>query len=241
MLPSATTGVDEEETVRIGIIGAGRIGGNAGRLFARAGHEVLFGFSRDAAKLERLAAEAGAGARVGNPTEAVDFGDVVMLSVPWPAIEAALAVAGPLGGTAVIDTTNRFGPNGPLALPGGLTAAEFNARRMPGARPVKAYNTLTAAFQTEAAGRPEAERVALFYAGEDAAAKATVAGLIADSGFAPVDLGGWADAAIIEAPRRPGSVYGEEYRPEAARAIADAVRWDPAEAARLARETVVAG
>lgn len=71
--------------------------------------------------------------------------------------------------------------------------------------------------------------------------KATVAGLIADSGFAPVDLGGWADAAIIEAPRRPGSVYGEEYRPEAARAIADAVRWDPAEAARLARETVVAG
>lgn len=226
--------------MRIGIIGSERIGGNAGRLFAQAGHEVLFSFSRDTAKLERLAAEAGSGARIGTPAEAVAFGDVVMLSVPWAAIDGALAAAGSLAGKPVIDTTNQFGPDGPLTLPDGLTAAAFNARRMPGARPVKAYNTLTAGFQAEAAGRPEAERVALFYAGEDAAAKETVAGLIADSGFVPVDVGGWTEVRIMEAPRRPGSVYGEEYRPTAARAIADAVRRDPAEAARLARETMVA-
>lgn len=227
--------------MRIGSIGAGRIGGNAGRLFARAGHEVLFSFSRDAAKLDRLAAKAGAGARDGSPAEAVAFGDVVMLSVPWPAIDAALAAAGLLAGKAVIDTTNQFGPNGPLTLPDGITAAAFNARRMPGARPVKAFNTLTAGFQAEAAGRPEEERVAVFYAGEDADAKATVGGLIADAGFAPVDVGGWAEVRIMEAPRRPGSVYGEGYRIGAVRAIAEAVRCDPALAARLARETMVAG
>lgn len=220
--------------MRIGIIGSGRIGGNAGRLFAQAGHEVLFSFSRDPAKLEELAANAGPNARSGTPAEAVAFGNVVMLSVPWPAIDEALLAAGSLVGKTVIDTTNQFGPDGPLTLPAGMTAAAFNARRMPGAQLVKAYNTLTAAFQAEAAGRSEAERVALFFAGEDSAAKATAAALIAESGFAPVDIGGWAEVRMMEAPRRPGSVYGEEYRPEAARRIAGAIRRDPDEAARLA-------
>jgi hypothetical protein len=50
------------------------------------------------------------------------------------------------------------------------------------------------------------------YAGEDAPAKRVVAQLINDSGFAPVDLGGWATVRSMEAPRRPGAVYGEEYR-----------------------------
>jgi predicted dinucleotide-binding enzyme len=227
--------------VRIGIIGSGRIGGNAGRLFARAGHEVLFSFSRDAAKLDRLAEEAGPAARVGGPAEAVAFGDVVMLSVPWPTIDAALAAAGPLADKIVIDTTNQFGPDGVVPLPDGVSAAAFNARRMPGARPVKSFNTLTAGFQAEAAGRTGANRVALFYAGEDAAAKSVVAALIVDAGFAPVDVGGWDGVGIMEAPRRPGAVYGEEYRPDAARRIADALRRDPAEAARLAVELKEAG
>lgn len=220
--------------MRVGIIGSGRIGGNAGKLFAKAGHEVLFSFSRDEEKLRALAEEAGNGARAGTPREAAGFGEVVMLSVPWALVDEALKEAGPLDGKVLIDTTNQFGRGGPVELPGGISAAEYNAGRARGARLVKSYNTLTAGFQAEAAGR--ADRAPMFYAGEDADAKEVVAGLIADSGFEPVDVGGWGEVWIMEAPRRPGAVYGEEYRPEAAREIAAAVRRDPEEAARLARE-----
>ncbi|MGZ8633800.1 MAG: NADPH-dependent F420 reductase, partial [Solirubrobacteraceae bacterium] len=96
--------------MRIGVIGAGRIGGNAARLFARAGHEVLVSFSRDAEKLEALAAEIGG--RAGTPHDAVAFGEVVMLSVSWTLIDEVLAAAGPLDAKIVVDTTNQFGRDG---------------------------------------------------------------------------------------------------------------------------------
>ena len=220
--------------MKIGIIGSGRVGGNAGRHLTRAGHEVLFSFARDAGKLARVAAEAGPAARTGTPREAAAFGEVVLLAVPWPVIDEALAAAGSLAGKIVIDTTNPFGAGEVLTLPDGVTASVANARRLPGARLVKAFNTLTAGFQAAVGDGKVAEPVAMFYAGADAAAKRTAAPLIADCGFEPVDLGGWNEGAILEAPRRPGAVYGEAYTPAAARRIAAAVRDDPAAAARLA-------
>ena len=215
--------------MRIGIVGAGRIGGNAGRLFAGAGHEVMFSGSRDPAKLERLAADAG-GARTGSPREAVEFGDAVMFSVPWRAIDDVLAQTGSLDGAVVIDTTNQYGADGLEQLPG--PAAQLNAERMPGARLVKSFNTLTSSFQGEAAGRG----VAMFLAGEDADAKQLVAGLIRDIGFEAVDVGGWAEVPIMEAPRRDGAVYGEEYSGADGHRIAEALRDDPDAAAKLALE-----
>lgn len=198
--------------MNIGIIGAGRIGSNAARLFARAGHDVLISFSRDPAKLTAVASAAGPTARTGSPAEAVQFGPVVMLSVPWTLIDLALSQAGPLDGKIVIDTNNQFGPSGLQPLPPGRTAVQVNAARMPGARLVKAFNTLTSRFQAEASTRPPEERAVMFYCGDDRDAKATVANLIEDCGFAAVDIGGLADAAPMEAPRRKGAVYGEEYR-----------------------------
>ena len=225
--------------MRIGIIGAGRIGSNAARQLHRVGHEVLLSFSRDQAKLTVLAAEVGPRAQAGTPVEAVAFGEVVLLSVPWAAIDVALAEAGPLTGKIVVDTTNQFGPAGPLTLPGGQSAASINAARMPSARVVKAFNTLTAGFQAEAAGRTGEARAAFFLAGEDAEANRVVAGLIEEIGLAPVDVGGWGEVWIMEAPRRPGSVYGEEYRPADAARIAAAAASDPAMASRLADELKV--
>jgi predicted dinucleotide-binding enzyme len=215
--------------MRIGIVGAGRIGGNAGRLFADAGHEVMFSGSRDPAKLDALAAGAG-NARTGSPRDAVEFGEVVMFSVPWRAVDEVLAETGSLDGKVVIDTTNQYGERGWEQLP--KPAAEINAERMPGARLVKAFNTLTAGFQGEAGGRG----VAMFLAGEDAEAKEIASGLIKDIGFEPVDVGGWAEVMIMEAPRRDGAVYGEEYSGADGQRIADALREDPDEAARLAVE-----
>jgi len=200
--------------MRIGVLGAGRIGGNAARLLARAGHEVLVSFSRDPQKLEALAAEIGG--RAGTPREAVAFGEVVMLSVSWTLIDDVLAQAGPLDGRIVIDTTNQFGRAGWEDL-GKRTAAEVNDARMPGARYTKAFNTLTAGFQAQAAGRTGRDRVVMFLCGDDEEAKRVVAGLIEDAGFTPVDIGGVADAAPMEAPRRPGAVYGEELHEQEAR------------------------
>jgi predicted dinucleotide-binding enzyme len=210
--------------MKIGVIGAGRIGGNAARLFAAAGHDVLLSFSRDPGRLDEQAAAIGARASTGSARDAAQFGDIVMLSVPWSAIPEALDQAGPLDGKIVIDTTNQFGPGGAQRLPGGVTAAQYNQQRMPGALLVKSFNTLTSGFQASQAGRtPRQTRVVLFLCGDDEKAKQVVAGLIEDAGFAPADLGDLADAGPMEAPRRPGSVYGEEYRPAEAREVAEAL------------------
>ena len=207
--------------VRIGVIGAGRIGGNAARLFAQAGHDVLVSYSRDPDKLQAVAARIGA--RAGTPREAAEFGEVVMLSVPWRLLDDVLAEVGPLDGRIVIDTTNQFATGGWEDL-GGRTAAQVNAQRMPGARYTKAFNTLTSGFQEQAAGRTGPDRVVMFLCGDDEEAKRVVAELIVDAGFTPVDMGGTADAAPMEAPRRPDAVYGEEVHEDEARAFVARLR-----------------
>ena len=204
--------------MKVAVVGAGRIGGNVAAQLARAGHQVAVSFARDQERLRVLAAAIGASA--ATPADAVAPAEVVVLSVPWDAIPAALEQAGPLDGKIVIDTTNQFG-TGPK--PGdGETAAAFNAARMPGARYTKSFNTLTSSFQERTAhGSP---RVVQWICGDDDAAKTLVAGLVRDAGYEPVDLGGTRDCAVMEAPRRDGAVYGEEYRLEDARAVVEAVR-----------------
>jgi predicted dinucleotide-binding enzyme len=208
--------------MKIGIVGAGRIGGNCARQFAKGGHEVKLSFSRDPGKLESLAAATGERASVGTPSEATEFGEVVVLSVPWDLLDAALAQAGSLEGKIVIDTTNQYGSE---SLPAqGETAAHHNAARMPDARYTKSFNTLTSAFQAEVADRPESERVVQWICGDDPEAKEVVMGLIADAGYAPMDLGGTAGCEVMEMPRREGAVYGEEYRVPEAEQVVKAVR-----------------
>jgi predicted dinucleotide-binding enzyme len=209
--------------VRVGIIGAGHIGGNIARFLAGAGHDVTVSFSRDPGSLEKLAAEIGARVSLGSPAEAAASAEVVVVSVPWPVISEALAQAGPLAGKVVIDTTNQFGAGAEL-IPAGHTAAQFNQARMPGARYTKSFNTLTAAFQRRAAARSGDNRVVQWLCGNDSEAKTIAASLITDSGFLAVDLGGTADATVMEAPRRAGAVYGEEYRGPDAQAVVESVR-----------------
>jgi predicted dinucleotide-binding enzyme len=84
--------------MKIGIIGAGRIGGGLARQLAGAGHQVLLSFSRDQAKLDEFAGQIGPEASVGSPADAVAFGEVVVISVPWNVLPAALEQAGPLTG-----------------------------------------------------------------------------------------------------------------------------------------------
>jgi len=202
-------------------VGAGRIGGNCARQLARGGHEVKLS-GRDPSKLEPLAEEIGDAASIGTPAEAVEYGEVVIVSVPWVSFDDAVAGAGGLSEKIVIDTTNDYGRGDPP--PEGQTQAQFHAAKVPGARYTKSFNTLTSGFQAEAAFRPEAERVVQWVCGDDPEAKQVVMGLISDAGYAPVDLGGTADAAVMESPPRPGAAYGEEYRLSDAEKVVEAVR-----------------
>jgi hypothetical protein len=207
--------------MRIGIVGAGQIGGNCATQFARGGHDVKLS-GRDPAKLEPLAAEIGDAASIGTPAEAAEFGEVVVFAVPWDGFDDAVASAGDLTGKIVIDTTNQYGSG---EMPAERqTGASFHAAKLEGALYTKSFNTLTSTFQAEVAFRPEAERVVQWVCGDDAVAKQVVMGLIADAGYAPVDVGPNADAAVMEAPRREGAVYGEEYRLSDAEKVVEAVK-----------------
>ena len=207
--------------MRIGIVGAGRIGGNCATQFAKGGHEVKLS-GRDTSKLEPLAAEIGDAASVGTTAEAAEFGEVVVFAVPWDGFDDAIASAGDLVGKIVIDTTNQYGSS---EMPAdGQTGASFHAAKVEGALYTKSFNTLTSSFQAEAAGRPEGDRVVQWICGDDTEANEVVVRLITDAGYVPVDLGGTADAAVMEAPQREGAVYGEEYRLPEAEQVVEAIK-----------------
>src|SRR5436853_303813 len=87
--------------MQIGILGSGLMGGKLGTLFARAGHDVVFSYSRSERKLKRLAREAGAGARAGTPADAARESDALLLAVHWSRVDDVLEQAGSLRGKAV--------------------------------------------------------------------------------------------------------------------------------------------
>jgi 8-hydroxy-5-deazaflavin:NADPH oxidoreductase len=106
----------------------------------------------------------------------------------------------------------------------GRTAARYNADRMPGALYTKCFNILTSGFQAAAGTRSGDDRVVQWIAGDDTQAKTIVAELVEACGYVPIDLADIDGCTVMEAPRRPGAVYGEEYRQADATAVVAAVR-----------------
>jgi predicted dinucleotide-binding enzyme len=173
--------------MRIWVIGADPVARALGGSWAQAGHEVLFGFG-DRTDWDALAAETGG--RVGTLAEGATA-EVVLLAAPWSGVGKALRTAGSLAGKVVLDATN---PHQPMR---GASGAEEVALRAPGARVVKAFNTVAAPVVTQAAAAPG--RLSLLYCGDHAAAKQVAAGLIVDAGFVPVDAGRLDAAPEVEA------------------------------------------
>ena len=166
--------------MKIGVIGSGRIGSTVGQLLAEAGHEVFYSFSRSEDKLKRLAAKAGDETRWGTPAEAVTFGEVILFSPPYNALDTALSAAGLMPGKIVIDTVNPFTGDG-IAYADKGTAAEEIAARLPDAHIVKAYNHI---HYQHIADRHHADpRLAAFISGDNTGAKSTVSELVTDTGF----------------------------------------------------------
>ncbi len=177
--------------LRIGIIGSGRIGGSVGLRWAQAGHEILFS-SRNPEQLSELVEQAGPRARAGYPREAAEFGDIVLIAVPYAAMPQIGQDYGPLlQGKIVIDCGNPFvqrdGEMAALALEKGtgVASAEF----LPGVRLVRAFNAVSWVEVNEQAHR-DGELIAIPVAGDDADAVAIAAQLVIDSGFDPVVVGG---------------------------------------------------
>jgi predicted dinucleotide-binding enzyme len=174
--------------MKIGIIGAGRIGRAFAKHAVAAGHEVVLSNSRGPASLDALVRELGPRASAATVRRAATE-PVVLLSLPWSELEGALADLPLWEGRIVIDPTNPIlQPGFRLADLGGRKSTEVVAGLVPGARVVKAFNTLPAellaANPREAGGR----RV-IFVSSDDAEARVSVVALVEGLRFAAVDLG----------------------------------------------------
>jgi 8-hydroxy-5-deazaflavin:NADPH oxidoreductase len=186
--------------MRIGILGSGLIGGKLGTIFARAGHDVVFSYSRSRQKLEDLAKEAGANAHVGTPSDAAKNADALLLAVHWTSVDDVLAQAGVISGKTLLTCSLPMSKDDSRMVIGLTTSgAEALAAKVPGAHVVSAFSTVPSEVLFPVFERRGKEsRPDLVYCGDDNRAKNSAAGLIRDVGFNPVDLGPLSMARYIE-------------------------------------------
>jgi 8-hydroxy-5-deazaflavin:NADPH oxidoreductase len=209
--------------MKIGIVGAGHVGGTVGRLLHRAGHEVCFA-TRHPDQVQPLVEELGERASAGTSEQAARFGEVILISVPLRAIpEVARAIAPLAVNKVVLETTNpyvqRDGEAAQAAERHPAGSSGWVGSHFPGARVVKAFNSVNYKTLQAEANRGE-DRIGIPVAGDDPEAVATAERLVRDAGFTPVAIGGLAEGKRVQ----PGSpVYNTGMRAsELARALGTA-------------------
>jgi len=184
--------------MNIGIIGSGNIGSGLGKIWAQKGHKVMFSFSQNQEKLKALAV-ADQNSSAGSPAEAVQHSEVLLLSVRWETVVEALKAAGPLQEKILIDCTNPLKPDlSDLALGHTTSAAEEIAKMAPGAKVVKAFNSVFADIYHSESRLFGSRMPTMFYCGDDDGAKPTVVRLIRETGFEPIDAGPLKSARYLE-------------------------------------------
>jgi predicted dinucleotide-binding enzyme len=190
--------------MKIGILGAGNIGSNAARLFANAGHHVSISNSKGPQSLESLVMTLNPNVKAMTTEDAVAFGEVILLAIPWRKRQG-LPPSSLFEGKIVIDAMNPYSENFQVIDLGDSTSSEEIAKQLPGARIVKAFNTMY--FETlrkeSRSTLPIDSRLVLFVAGDDTEAKGIVAKLIEDIGFAAVDTGSLREGGRKQQPGSP--------------------------------------
>ncbi len=191
-------------SMRIGVIGAGSLGGTVGRLWVRAGHEVMFS-SRHPEELAPMVRELGARASAGSPSQAAQFGNVLLLAMPFEALpQIGRDLRRWYQGKIVLDATNPWGASDSdvyrEARENG--AAQTVAKYMPGARLVRAFSSVDASVVASSATRAGG-KIGMPIASDDARAMQVAAGLVRDAGCDPVVVGNLAAAAVFQ-PGGPG-------------------------------------
>lgn len=177
--------------MKIAIIGAGNVGAALGGGWHKAGHAVTYGVRNPAT------ARAGvAGARLVPPPQAALDAEVVVLTVPYGALETAIASLGDLTGKIVFDCTNPVGPGFRSSAPAGSSAGQQVGQWARGASVVKIFNTT--GFNVMLDPRFGDSAATMFYCGDDEAAKRVAAALAADLGFEPLDAGPLSQSGLLE-------------------------------------------
>jgi len=202
--------------MQIGILGSGNIGANAARAFARAGHHVRIANSRGPQTLRVLVEEIGSNAEATSAQEAVDSSDVVLIAVPWTKREEALGEIEGWDEKIVIDAMNAYTEDFEIEDLGAKTSTEFTRALVPGARVVKAFNTIFyKRLASEGKPKGEPDRLAIPVASDDPAAKRVVMDLIDEIGFEPVDNGGLVAGGRKQQPGSP--IYNQPIDADAMR------------------------
>jgi predicted dinucleotide-binding enzyme len=188
--------------MNIAIIGAGNVGGTLGKAWAqKAGHDVCFGVRDPGAdKVKGLLQSIGSRARAATVAEAAAFGEVIVLSTPWPAAEAAIRAMGDIKGKIVLDATNPLtrGPEGiGLEIGHSISGGEKVQGWAAGASVFKTLNTT--GFGNMANPVFNGVKSVMFVAGDDNANKPKVMNLVGDLGFEVVDAGPLRNARLLEA------------------------------------------
>jgi hypothetical protein len=200
---------------KIGIIGAGRIGGALAGYWVKAGHEVMIS-SDHPETLKALATQLGPRAHVGTPREAAAFGTVILVSVPYKAMPGLGAtVSNELAGKVILDTSNPSERrDGPMARDAqqkgaGIATADYLHNR----RIVRAFNCIPArTLATESNQKPD--RIAIPIGGDDAQAINVAEQLVRETGFDPVVVGSLADTRRFDLgePLAHGNLTAAELR-----------------------------
>jgi 8-hydroxy-5-deazaflavin:NADPH oxidoreductase len=206
--------------MKIGIIGAGKIGATAAKLFVDAGHDVAISNSRGPESLKGLVAELGNKAKAVTVEEAAKFGDVILISIPFGKYKSLPPDA--FNGKIVIDSNNYYPSrdgNFPELDQGKTTSSELLASHLRGARVVKAFNTIWFEHLKSQGNTnlPIENRRAIFTAVDDAEAKKIVWKLIEEIGFAPVDTGSLHEGGKIQQPGTP--IYNKELTAQQAQLV----------------------
>ena len=183
--------------MKIGFIGAGPVAQTIAKHALSAGHQVVISNSRGPESLAALVAELGSGAAAGTAKEAAEQ-DLVVLAVKWWNVQAALFSVGDWTGRILVDTTNRVASIEPLALGDitGRTSSEIVADLAPGAKVVKAFNTVPMSWISDVSSSKR--KTAFFVSGDDANAKKVVSDFIGEMGFYSLDLGSLAEGGRLQ-------------------------------------------
>lgn len=184
--------------MKIGIIGAGNVGGTLGKAWAKTGHGIFFGVRHPKDdKTTQLVQSIGNKVQAGAVSDAAAFGQVVVLATPWPATEDAIKQAGDLSGKVVIDCTNPLKPDlSGLALGHSTSGAEQVAQWAKGAKAFKAFNTTGYNIMSDPV--INGTRTVMFVCGDDEVTKPLVLQLASDVGFDAVDAGKLVLARLLE-------------------------------------------
>jgi len=177
--------------MKFGFIGAGNVAQTYAKHFVRHGHEVILSNSKGPDSLAELVRSIGPNAKAGAVKEAAKQ-DIVILAVRWEQAEQALAEVSDWNGHILVDATNR-----PLEVDTkGKTASEVIASYAPGARVVKALNTLVVNWIQDYSDKKP--KLVLFLSGDDADAKRKLSSVLEETGFVPVDLGGLIEGGKLQ-------------------------------------------